>query len=83
MQSKLLVSSDTGTVAYNLPQAEVRIEKESIANYLMPNDSINGWSIPLPNSLTYDTLADLLTLIKNYCKEAGFSIVVEDKNHSH
>ncbi len=61
----------------------MRKDPESIANLIMPNDTINGWSIPMPNSFTYDTLGDLLSLIKNYCKEAGFSIVVEDKNLAH
>jgi hypothetical protein len=48
---------------------------------VMPNDTINGWTLPMPNGFAYDTLTDLITVIKSYSREAGFSIVVEDKNH--
>ena len=46
----------------------------------MPNDTINGFSIPLPHIDSFDTLNDLVNAIKSYCKEAGFSIVIEDRN---
>ena len=44
------------TIGYANPTKEIEINE----NVLMPNDSINGWSIPIPNSFCYDTLGDLL-----------------------
>jgi len=45
----------------------------------MPNDVINGAAIPLPNTDSFDTLNDLIIAVKTYSREAGFSIVIEDK----
>jgi len=43
---------------------------------VMPNDVINGQSIPTPRVDSYDTLTDLVSQIKSYAKEVGFSVVV-------
>ena len=50
---------------------------------IMPNDCINWVRIPLVGEgLGYEKLADLVAVIKSYSREAGFSIVNEDKtNH--
>lgn len=45
----------------------------------MPNDVINGAAIPLPNADSFDTLNDLINAVKAYSREAGFSIVIVDK----
>ncbi len=49
---------------------------------MMPNDTINGFTVPMPSGSGYDTLNDMINGIKAYAREAGFSIVVEDKNNS-
>ncbi|CDW85881.1 UNKNOWN [Stylonychia lemnae] len=60
-------------------------EKELILygnQLVMPNEKINDVQIPLQNEKQYDSVQDLIADIKSYGREAGFAVVILEKNQA-
>ncbi|TNV83073.1 hypothetical protein FGO68_gene16328 [Halteria grandinella] len=60
-------------------ESEAGTEGRDISSLIMPLDKVGCFGIPMPGVDVFDNFGDGLTMVKNYAREIGFTIISEDK----